>query len=727
MAEDRVLSYGGALPATWLAALQEFVGTMAGNFTLSLSTHNTVSVVAGPLSAQVAVGIDGLFRYISSTLNLAVSGAAGSYDVFVTTGPNSFTAGAPGSGETDNTNYAFALNLQVTGNSPTANSTVTNFRKVGSLDWDGTNITHLRQFYGMGDTTQPLMPTADQASEIPLRAVGTGAQTAALQTWETATGAVLAKIAPGALALGDSSNSLVTSLFLQSSLAAVTGGTNVNAVCIARAYRNAGLSVAAAAVTQIVVDTKSFDPGNNISTANGSYTCPYAGYYRVSGEVDVIATASGQVAQALIYQNGGLASTGSQAIAVTAAQALEANVTDVVLCGVGDVLDLRVYVSTALSLQTGADYINYLDVSFEAPSILASTTPNTGARAYFGGSQTIPAGVWTKIQLNTVSFDPGAHFDVATNHRYNVPATGMYQFNGNAIVGELAAGERVLVGVYKNGVAYAQAEVESAAAGGEYPTPNVSDLVQCAAGDYLELWVLIQNGGATTSATLSVFKADQQSIGSTGPPIGAVMPYSGASDPLPGQWVIADGRLIDLTIYASFFGVTGHSYNGGVAPGSNKVKIPDKRGKSSIGAINMGTGAGANDNSHVQLVRGASYGEVNDTLSQLTLPTHGHVAADQGHSHPIADVLHGHGIYATTVNNPAGGPGSGGAEWSFGAANYYNPVYTSLYMGNTNNVYTGITGTEGGQADIIVSMAGSNAPHNTVHPVEADSYIVRIS
>lgn len=173
------------------------------------------------------------------------------------------------------------------------------------------------------------------------------------------------------------------------------------------------------------------------------------------------------------------------------------------------------------------------------------------------------------------------------------------------------------------------------------------------------------------------------------PPIGAEMPYTGQGDPPGGVWMIADGRLIDSTTYAAFDATCGrtapvamrHAYNAGVDPGSNKVKIPDKRGKKSIGAINMGSalGAGANDNSHHQAVQGTSYGEVNHTTTLTETASHQH-----------------------SLSGPALESFAGGS-WAFVGA-------------GTAAIASGGT-----------LAAGSGAAHNNIDPAEADSYIVRVA
>lgn len=208
---DRSLPYGGPLPATWLSAIQQFIGQMTANFQLSLASHNSIQVVADAASNQVSIGINGLFRYNSATITAAVTGSAGVYSIFATCGPNSFTPGVGGAGETDATNYAFALSVLPTGTSPTVNgTTLTAYRQVGELDFDGTNITHVRQLYGASDTTMPLMPRPDSTTEIALRVAGLASQSAALQTWENSAGTVLAKIMAVALGATDSSTNVAT-------------------------------------------------------------------------------------------------------------------------------------------------------------------------------------------------------------------------------------------------------------------------------------------------------------------------------------------------------------------------------------------------------------------------------------------------------------------------------------------------------------------------------------
>lgn len=227
MAEDRTLSYGFPLPASWLAALQEFLGATAMNFHLTLippvgpAVNATgVQVLAGTLSAQVGLGIDGLFRYITAPATAAVTGSAGLYDVFAVTGPNIF-ASTP-SPDTDNTIYAFQLQVLPHGTTPTLTTLLTNFRQVGELDWDGTSITSLRQLVGEIDARQAINPTAVGATQPAVRTIVPAAHTAPVQTWEAA-GAVVASVdATGTFTMptkapSDSSTAGATTAFVHGS------------------------------------------------------------------------------------------------------------------------------------------------------------------------------------------------------------------------------------------------------------------------------------------------------------------------------------------------------------------------------------------------------------------------------------------------------------------------------------------------------------------------------
>lgn len=104
--------------------------------------------------------------------------------------------------------------------------------------------------------------------------------------------------------------------------------------------------------------------------------------------------------------------------------------------------------------------------------------------------QTITTGTWTKVQLNSESFDLGSCFDSTTNYRWTPNVPGYYQMSISADIGAASALTSVVSAIYKNG---------TAALYGTYMlSPSTTELVTTGGGliymngttDYLELWTL---------------------------------------------------------------------------------------------------------------------------------------------------------------------------------------------------------------------------------------------
>lgn len=182
MAKYRNLDRGDVLPASWTDALQEFIGTLAANVRLTMPNATTVRIAAAVNSGQAAIGIDGLWRYSTTTVDATASGAAGVKDIFVVAAANSFTGQ-----DVDETEYTPGLQILAQGTTPTGNymfpsgsKAIAAFRKVGELQWNGTAITELRQTVGVEDATAPITATAPNAGVTPGRFIGATGQTAPL-------------------------------------------------------------------------------------------------------------------------------------------------------------------------------------------------------------------------------------------------------------------------------------------------------------------------------------------------------------------------------------------------------------------------------------------------------------------------------------------------------------------------------------------------------------------
>jgi hypothetical protein len=123
------------------------------------------------------------------------------------------------------------------------------------------------------------------------------------------------------------------------------------------------------------------------------------------------------------------------------------------------------------------------------------------ARAYLNAAQSLTAGTWTKIALDSISFDPGGCFSTA-NHRYNVPTAGFYRVNANVFFASAATNQQIAV--YKNGTVVSQGVGYINTGGAVY-----GDIISCSAGDYLELWAYTISGMALNTGSNQIYMAIQ--------------------------------------------------------------------------------------------------------------------------------------------------------------------------------------------------------------------------
>jgi hypothetical protein len=114
------------------------------------------------------------------------------------------------------------------------------------------------------------------------------------------------------------------------------------------------------------------------------------------------------------------------------------------------------------------------------------------SRANRTAALTLTAAAYNKIPVDTIVFDTGSYFDVATNHRYNCPVAGYYAVSAEVQV-NAASGDSLIV-LYKNGTEVSVGTRRNGTQAADSYT--LSDIVSCAAGDYLELYFYATNGVA---------------------------------------------------------------------------------------------------------------------------------------------------------------------------------------------------------------------------------------
>ena len=132
----------------------------------------------------------------------------------------------------------------------------------------------------------------------------------------------------------------------------------------------------------------------------------------------------------------------------------------------------------------------------------------SAARAYLAGAQTLGAGAFTKILLDTktgAGFDPSGSFDL-TNHRYVCKTAGYYQVDGAVSVNATGASQTLGSFIYRNGSVWAGGSTAMwTGAGAQTLLSVVSDVVYCAAGDYIELWGFCTNAFLINTGTNTYF------------------------------------------------------------------------------------------------------------------------------------------------------------------------------------------------------------------------------
>ena len=168
-------------------------------------------------------------------------------------------------------------------------------------------------------------------------------------------------------------------------------------------------------------------------------------------------------------------------------------------------------------------------------------------------------------------------------------------------------------------------------AGKDTPTPNLGKK-----GDY----VLTYRPSESTLSSSGLLKQTREVfLGDLAVPIGAIMPYAGAT--APNGYLFCDGSEIERAKFSDLFDVIGNGYNGAAAlVGVNTFRIPDLRGRFPLGKDNMDnagtvpivTGgyvdAGGGTAGRVPDVQatilGGSAGQSSTALTLANLPEHSH-------------------------------------------------------------------------------------------------------
>jgi hypothetical protein len=115
-----------------------------------------------------------------------------------------------------------------------------------------------------------------------------------------------------------------------------------------RGYRAGALTLESGAITPVPIDTITTDVGSCFS--GGSYLVPHAGVFLVMANVQVYSGGTGFLF-CMIYKNGAELTDGGECPSGSGASCdYASNLSDIVVCAAGDVLELVVYNATDTNL-----------------------------------------------------------------------------------------------------------------------------------------------------------------------------------------------------------------------------------------------------------------------------------------------------------------------------------------------------------------------------------------
>lgn len=125
-------------------------------------------------------------------------------------------------------------------------------------------------------------------------------------------------------------------------------------------------------------------------------------------------------------------------------------------------------------------------------SYVKSAIP-TLVRAYRSSTtQTITTATWTKVELDAETVDRNGEFDSSTNYRWTCVTPGYYRVIGTA---RIASSADVILTIRKNNSAVSTVEAINTSSD---QSLTVSDVITCAVGDYIELFIYHATGADRT-------------------------------------------------------------------------------------------------------------------------------------------------------------------------------------------------------------------------------------
>lgn len=266
-----------------------------------------------------------------------------------------------------------------------------------------------------------------------------------------------------------------------------------------------GTKSSSQAITANVTDITFTTSKDSHASWNGSqYVAPVSGDYLIGLSIGDLVTGAGVYS---VYVNG----SASRGLCTTVAGNEVGGSAIVPNIKAGDTISIRGNLSTTV----GGNVFNQLSVyRLSGPSAIASS--ETVASSYSSSTgQTLNNSVYSWIDFPTKSFDthgiytaPSGAYSAAsgswatTQPTWTIPVSGKFQIYAIVGVGVGVAGttQYRTMSVYKNGVQIKETQLSETSAGTYNNSVSISCLVQCNAGDYIQVKALQSSGANRTLA-----------------------------------------------------------------------------------------------------------------------------------------------------------------------------------------------------------------------------------
>lgn len=122
--------------------------------------------------------------------------------------------------------------------------------------------------------------------------------------------------------------------------------------------------------------------------------------------------------------------------------------------------------------------------------------PSVEFSAYISSNQSISSGVYTKIQINSETFDTNNNFNTSAN-RFTPTVAGYYQINGKVSSSGSTDATSCVAAIYKNGSVYKYGPYMQTVSA----ESNVQDVIYMnGSTDYVELYAYITATNAVVGA-----------------------------------------------------------------------------------------------------------------------------------------------------------------------------------------------------------------------------------